>query len=163
MLLHRIFFTFGISSLLLLLCAMDLQAAEPDTAQFDYIVSADSIIKPLNNLTGNATRGREVARDQHRGNCLTCHHLPIPEEDFHGNIGPSLYGIGARLSAAQIRLRVADIKQLNPFSIMPGFYRSPDKINRIAAKYAGTTILSAQDVEDIVAYLSTLQTAETGD
>ena len=83
--------------------------------------------------------------------------MPIPEEPFHGTIGPPLQGVGARYSAAQIRLRIVDEQQVNPFTIMPGFYRDPLEANRVADVYWGKTFLSAQQVEDLVAYLVTLK------
>ena len=91
-----------------------------------------AIEEPLCDLTGNPQRGRSLAADQHSGNCLACHVLPIPEESFHGTVGPPLAGIGARYSAAQLRLRIVDQQQVNPFSIMPGFYRDPSLHNRVA-------------------------------
>ena len=116
-----------------------------------------AIEEPLCGLTGDPVRGRALAADTHGGNCLACHRLPIPEESFHGTIGPPLDGIGARYSAAQIRLRVVDEQQINPFSIMPGFYRDPTLNNRVADAYWGKTMLDAQQIEDLVAYLVTLK------
>lgn len=128
----------------------------------DYVVENFAINAPLNGLTGEPENGRKLVIDKNKGNCLACHTLPIPEEDFHGTIGPPLTDIASRLNPAQLRLRIADMKQINPFSIMPGYYRDTTKINRIAAKYEGTTILSAQEVEDIVAYLATLKSNQAG-
>lgn len=108
-------------------------------------------------LTGDPDRGRAVAADRHAGNCLTCHRMPIPEEAFHGTVGPPLDIVGARYSAAQIRLRIVDEQQVNPMTIMPGFYRAPGLANRVADAYWGKTFLSAQQVEDLVAYLVTLK------
>ena len=125
--------------------------------EINYIIKDDSILNSLNGLTGDPYKGRELVRDRNKGNCLACHQLPIPEDAFHGTIGPSLHKISLRLTEAQIRLRVTDMKQINPFSIMPGYYRSPDKITRISPSYENCTILSAQEVEDIVSYLVTLK------
>ena len=135
----------------------------PASPEINYIVKGDTISDSLNGLTGNPEKGRELVRNQNKGNCLACHHLPIPEDDFHGTIGPSLSEVSLRLTEAQIRLRVTDMKQINPVSIMPGYFRSADKITRIATMYENTTILSAQEIEDIVAYLITLKSdqAET--
>ena len=83
--------------------------------------------------------------------CLACHQMPIPEAPFHGDVGPPLHGIGGRYSAAQIRLRIVDERQVNPATIMPGFYRDPALANRVADAYWGKTFLSAQQVEDLVA------------
>ncbi|MCB1792809.1 MAG: sulfur oxidation c-type cytochrome SoxX [Gammaproteobacteria bacterium] len=108
-------------------------------------------------LVGDAERGRKLAADSHGGNCLACHQMPIDEEPFHGTVGPPLHGVGARYSAAQIRLRIVDEQQINPMTIMPGFYRDPRNTNRIAGEFWGKTFLSAQQVEDLVAYLESLK------
>lgn len=116
-----------------------------------------SIEEPLCGLTGDPQRGRRIAADSHGGNCLACHQMPIPEEPFHGTVGPSLQGVGARYTAAQIRLRIVDEQQVNPMTIMPGFYRDPAQANRVADGFWGKTFLTAQQVEDLVAYLVTLR------
>lgn len=116
-----------------------------------------AIAAPLCGLGGDAARGRQLAADSHRGNCLACHRMPIPEESFHGTIGPPLDGVGSRYTAAQLRMRVVDEQQVNPFTIMPGFYRDPRFANRVADEFWGKTFLTAQQVEDIVAYLVTLK------
>lgn len=122
-----------------------------------FAVAGDAIIAPLDGKTGDATRGRSVVLDRQVGNCLICHAVPNePRELFQGDIGPSFAGIGSRLSAAQIRLRVVDQRQLNPRSVMPPFYRI-DGLNRVAARYAGKPALDAQQIEDIVAYLAQLK------
>ena len=132
--------------------------AEPATEKYvqwemkDYAIAA-----PLRGLKGDAQRGKQLVIDQHKGNCLACHALPIPEEPFHGTVGPPLTDVGNRLSAAQIRLRIVDEKLLNPQTIMPGYYRDPGKLNQIIGEYQNTTMLTAQEVEDVVAYLSTLK------
>ena len=59
--------------------------------------------------------------------------------------------------AGQLRLRIVDERQLNPASIMPGFYRDPRLANRVASAFRGKTFMSAQQVEDVVAYLETLK------
>lgn len=138
---------------ILVVCPIHLMASP----ELNYTVKNDTITEPLNGLKGNAENGRKLVKNQNKGNCLSCHQLPIPEDDFHGTIGPSLHKVYQRLTEAQIRLRVTDMKQLNPFSIMPGYYRSPEKINRISPQYENSTILSAQEVEDIVSYLLALK------
>lgn len=136
----------------------DLVIAADDDADYCAWEMQDfAIAEPLCGLVGDAERGRVLAADSHGGNCLACHQMPIPEESFHGTIGPPLHGIGARYSAAQIRLRIVDEQQINPMTIMPGFYRDPAKANRVADAHWGKTFLSAQQVEDLVAYLVTLK------
>jgi len=116
-----------------------------------------AIDKPLCDLKGDARRGKKIAVDRGLGNCLACHAMPIPEEDFHGQIGPALYDVAQRYSEAQLRARMVDATLINPQSIMPGFYRHPDKHYRLAFRYVGSTFLSAQQIEDIIAYLLTLR------
>lgn len=120
-------------------------------------MQAFAITQPLCGLAGDPVQGRALAADSHGGNCLACHKMPIPEQQFHGTVGPPLDGVGARYSEAQIRLRIVDEQQINPMTIMPGFYRHPATTNRIADELWGKTFLSAQQVEDLVAYLVTLK------
>ena len=103
---------------------------------------------------GDAARGREVFRTREQGHCVICHAAAgiAPA----GNLGPALDGIGARLSAAQLRLRIVDITRIKPDAAMPAFHRG-EGLTRVAAAYAGKTILDAQQVEDLVAFLATLR------
>lgn len=116
-----------------------------------------AIPDPLCGLAGDIQRGREIVTDSNRGNCLACHQLPIDGVEAYGTIGPPLTGIAARLPVPMIRLRVVDSRDINPMSIMPGYYRDPRLINRPGEKYRGRTFLSAQQVEDVIAYLATLK------
>ena len=90
------------------------------------------------------------------GNCLLCHAIPETRARFMGDLGPSLAGVGARLSAGQLRLRLVDSLQVNSASIMPSYYKS-DGLNQVAEAWRGKTILTAQQIEDTIAYLLTLQ------
>lgn len=142
-----------------IVCLLAVLVAAPASAT-DFVAwtaQGDGIAQALGGLQGDARRGRALVIRQDKGNCLTCHRMPIPEQGFHGTIGPSLAGVGARLSAAQLRLRVADEQRLNPRSIMPAFHRDPARLNQVAWEYAGRTLLTAQEVEDVVAYLGTLR------
>lgn len=116
-----------------------------------------AIEKPLAGLVGDAAQGKMLATTKSKGNCLACHRLPIKHSEFHGTLGPTLLGIGSRLNAAQIRLRVVDEKQINPMTIMPGYHRDPKLLNRVREDFQGQAVLSAQEIEDIVAYLVTLK------
>lgn len=116
-----------------------------------------AIEEPLGGLKGDPANGRAIAGDQHRGNCLACHHLPIPEQPFHGDLGPPLAGIASRQSVGMIRLHVVDQSRFNPETVMPGYYRPPQQLNRVAKPLRGTTWLTAQEVEDVVAWLATLK------
>ena len=120
--------------------------------QTDYMIN-----EPLCGLKGNATRGRAIATDGSRGNCVACHNMPLTDVEGYGTIGPSLAGIGARYPEGYIRLRVVDAKSVNPLSIMPGYYRDPNKIHRPAKMLEGRTFLTAQQVEDVIAFLMTMK------
>jgi sulfur-oxidizing protein SoxX len=147
--------------LVLLACSpLPGMSGEQDALPDDYCrweVTDYAIVEPLCGLAGDAQRGSEIASDGSRGNCLACHQLPIPGIEAYGTIGPPLAGIAARLSVPMIRLRVVDTRNINPLSIMPGFYRDPRLINRPGEKYRGRTFLTAQQVEDVIAYLATLK------
>lgn len=120
------------------------------------IVDGISVPEALTSEPGDPDRGRAVAINRKQGNCLACHVLPIPEELFHGLVGPDLSAVGSTYSEGELRLRVADPKVLNPDTIMPAFYRN-DGLNRVIKSFQGKTILSAQELEDVVAYLMTLK------
>lgn len=113
----------------------------------------DEMRSPLA-AAGDATRGREVFVSRDGGHCVLCH--AVPGVTAAGDIGPSLAGVGARLNAAQLRLRVADITRVKPDAAMPSFHRT-EGLNRVASRYAGQPALSGQQVEDLVAYLGTLK------
>ena len=119
-------------------------------------IEADAVPASLTGMPGDAARGREIVRDRRTGLCLLCHSGPFPEERFQGDIGPDLRGIGARLSEGQLRLRVADPARLNPDSLMPSYFRT-EGLNRVAAPFQGKPVLSAQQIEDVVAYLGSLR------
>lgn len=132
-------------------------AMPPPEPYCKWTVEDYGIKDPLCGLVGNAERGQAIATDSGRGNCLACHQLPIDGIEAYGTIGPPLADLASRASEPLIRLRVVDTKQLNPMSIMPGFYRDPALIYRPGKPYAGRTFLTAQQVEDVIAYLVTLK------
>ena len=115
---------------------------------------------PLTTEPGNPARGRLIVRDLDRASCLICHALPIPEEPDHGTIGPPLHGIGAHLSVAEMRQRIIDPKAANPDTIMPSYYRTTG-LRDVLEIYRGRPIYTAQQVEDVVAYMATLTTTQT--
>lgn len=123
----------------------------------DYVVENFGIAKPLSSEPGDAARGAKVLADRELGNCLACHAADVNEE-FFGTTGPSLLGVGERLGEAQLRLRIVDPKRINPATMMPAYYRS-EGLNRVLPEFAGKTILTAQQVEDVVAFLLTQKTA----
>jgi L-cysteine S-thiosulfotransferase len=121
-----------------------------------YAVEGDAIPQPLAGERGDAQRGRSIVASRQVGLCLLCHSAPVPEERFQGNLAPDLAGVGARYSEAQLRLRVVDQRRVNPSSFMPAFH-SDNNPSRIGAAWAGKPILSALQVEDVVAWLATLR------
>lgn len=133
-------------------------AAAPACAA-DYVVTGDAIERPLEGVVGDAGRGRAIVANRTVGLCLLCHSGPIPEERFQGNLAPPLDGAGSRWSTGQLRLRLVDPARLAPDSPMPAYYRT-DGLSRVAPAFAGKPILTAAQIEDVVAYLATLR--ETG-
>ena len=88
--------------------------------------------------------------------CILCHSGPFPEARFQGDLAPDLAGSGSRWSEGQLRLRLVDAASLNPATIMPSYYRI-DGLTRVGAAWRGKPILSAEQIEDMVAYLVTLR------
>jgi sulfur-oxidizing protein SoxX len=117
----------------------------------------DAIPRPLTAEPGDAARGRSVVVNRDQGGCTLCHE--VPGETRFGNIAPPLSGVGAKLSPGQLRLRVADSSRVNPQTPMPSYYRT-EGLRQVAAAYRGRPILSAQQVEDVVAFLATLKGAK---
>lgn len=120
-----------------------------------YRVEGDAIPQSLARVAGDAARGREILAGRD-GNCLLCHAAPESGARFMGNLASPLSGVGARLSAGQLRLRIVDSSLVNRETIMPAYYRVRG-LNRVAEAYRGRPILTEQQVEDTVAYLLTLR------
>ena len=120
-----------------------------------YRVDGDAVRERLTAEPGDAARGKAVviARDS---NCLLCHAVPDAGVRAMGDIGPPLAGVGARLSEGQLRLRIVDSLRLNRDTIMPSYYRV-DGLSMVAEAWRGKPVLTAQQVEDTVAYLLTLR------
>ncbi len=115
----------------------------------------DAIPASLTGAKGDPARGRAIIANRQVGLCLLCHSGPFPEERFQGKLAPDLRST-AKLSEGQIRLRIVDPGRVNPDTIMPAYYRS-EGLTRVAPAFRGKTILTAEQVEDIVAYLLTLR------
>ncbi len=123
------------------------------------VVVGDGIPEPLTAAPGDPVRGRAIVVDRQQGLCLLCHRGPFdatPLERQQGTLATDLAGTGARWSTAQLRLRIADPKRLDPQTIMPAYFRA-DGFTRVAAAWQGRTALTAQEVEDVVAFLGTLK------
>jgi L-cysteine S-thiosulfotransferase len=138
-------------------CALALAMATGLASAADgmptYRVVGDGIPEPLVATTGDAARGRTLIVARESANCVLCHAVQDTAVRFSGDVGPSLAGVGARLSIPQLRLRVSDNLRVNPATIMPSYFRI-DGFDRVASQYVGKPILSAQEVEDVVAYLA---------
>lgn len=124
-----------------------------------YAIVGDAIPASLTGAPGDPARGRAIVADRTRGLCLLCHAGPFPEERFQGNLAPTLAGIGARRSPAQLRLRLVDGRVLNPETIMPSYY-SLSGLTRVGRAWQGRPILNAAEIEDVVAFLATLREPE---
>ena len=135
---------------------LSMPAASAQEGRRAYVVVRDSIPQPLTAVPGDAARGRAIVANRSLGLCLLCHSGPIAEERFQGTLAPSLAGAGARWSVGQLRLRIVDGPRLNPDTIMPPYYRTQG-LQRVARAFEGKTILTAEQVEDVVAYLATLK------
>ena len=144
--------------LVLAAAAADVVGAAGTSAQpiVSYRVVADGIPEPLAAGRGDSARGRALIVAREAANCVLCHAIPDAAVRFSGDLGPSLVGVGARLTPPQLRLRIADSLKLNPATIMPSYFKI-DGLNRVSEAYRGKPILSATEIEDVVAYLATLR------
>lgn len=146
------------AALMVVACAGLPGVASPTLAQPSpaFTVVGDTIPQPLTEAPGDAVRGRLIVVNRQLGLCLLCHTGPFPEERFQGSLAPDLAGAGARASAGQLRLRLVDARRVNPASLMPAYYRA-DGFTRVGSAWRGKTVLTAQQVEDVVAFLQTLR------
>jgi L-cysteine S-thiosulfotransferase len=147
-----------VTSLVLLvwLLLASASALAQTTGAVSYKVEGDAIRHPLGGLTGDAARGRVIVATRQKGLCLLCHSGPFPEERFQGDLAPSLAGAGSRSSEGQLRLRMVDSRSVNRESLMPAYHRT-DALTRVAPGFADKPVLSAQEIEDVVAFLMTLK------
>lgn len=116
----------------------------------------DGIPASLTGQAGDPARGRAIVANRQLGLCLLCHSGPFPEERFQGDLAPSLEGAGRRLSEPRLRLRLVDSRKVNPETIMPSYFRT-EGLERVAPAFRGKPLLSAEQIEDVVAYLGTLK------
>ncbi|GLK70122.1 sulfur oxidation c-type cytochrome SoxX [Ancylobacter dichloromethanicus] len=121
-----------------------------------YVVIGDAIPEPLAGRRGDAALGEALIGERHRSLCILCHALPAGATPLQGTLAPSLKGVGGRLGEGQIRLRIVDMKRLNPASIMPA-YHSRRAGARTAPAWQGRPVLGAAEIEHLVAYLVTLK------
>lgn len=135
------------------------QTAPKEVAFGDY----GQIDVSLSGVAGDPEAGLQIMVARGKGNCIACHAVTALEEyPFHGEVGPSLDGVADRWEEADLRGIVANAKMTFPESIMPAFYKV-DGFTRPGDGYTGSAaqgeldpILTAQEIEDVVAYLMTL-------
>lgn len=135
-------------------------APAPELAQY-AVVEADgvpTIPAPLTAKGGDPKEGLKVVTARRLGNCLACHQIPsISSEQFHGELGPTLEGVGGRWDPAALRMIIVNPKAVfTEATVMPAFHRT-EGLNRVRGPFQGKPILTAQQVEDVVAYLATLK------
>jgi sulfur-oxidizing protein SoxX len=121
-----------------------------------YRIDGGAIASSLTGTPGDPERGRAIVVNRTVGLCLLCHSGPFPEERFQGNLAPDMRGAGARWSVGELRLRMVDSHRLNADTIMPAYYKI-DGLNRVAPAFRGKPLLTAEQIEDVVAFLTTLR------
>jgi len=128
------------------------------TAPNDVVIENLSISKSLTGVPGDAAKGREIFLNRKQGNCLACHaNSDMNDQLFHGEVGPSLDGAGARWQEGMLRTILVNAKAVfTEQTVMPGFYTLDVGAN-VRKDLIGKTILEAQQIEDLVAYLMTLK------
>jgi sulfur-oxidizing protein SoxX len=142
-----------------LLVAAWVAASGPAAGQHalqPFTVGGDAIAASLTGVKGDSTRGRAIVVNRQVGLCLLCHSGPFPEQPLQGTLAPDLKGTGGRWSEGQLRLRIVDAGRINPQTIMPPYYRV-DGLHRVAPAFRGKPVLTAEQIEDVVAYLDTLR------
>jgi sulfur-oxidizing protein SoxX len=137
------------------LIAASLALPAATIAQAMYRIVDDGIPASLTGAPGDAVRGRKLVLDR-TTTCILCHSGPFPETRFQGDLAPDLAGVGNRWTTSQLRLRLVDAARFSPATIMPSYYRV-DGLVRVGRNFQGKPILSAADIEDIVAFLATLR------
>jgi sulfur-oxidizing protein SoxX len=120
------------------------------------LAHGEDAMPSLTGVRGEPERGRAIVVNRQVGLCLLCHSGPFPEERFQGNLAPDLKGAGRRWSEGQLRLRIVDPSRANPATIMPAYYRT-DGLVRVAPAWRGKPVLTAEQIEDVVAFLTTLR------
>jgi L-cysteine S-thiosulfotransferase len=132
------------------------EAAQAQGKLRPYTIVSDAIPASLTGAKGDPERGRAIVVNRQVGLCLLCHSGPYPEEKFQGTLAPDLKGTGARWSEGQLRLRIVDARRLNADTIMPAYYRV-DGLTRVAPAFQGKPVLTAEQIEDVVAHLATVR------
>lgn len=128
-----------------------------DVVPANVVFNDGAIGVSLTAQAGDPAAGRKVFMNRKQGNCLACHaNEDMSDQSFHGEVGPALDGVADRWEAAELRGIVVNSKMMFEGTIMPAFYKD-DGFERNLKKFQGKSILNAQQVEDVVAYLLTLK------
>jgi L-cysteine S-thiosulfotransferase len=135
------------------LCAAGSALAQGEAR---VVTVVDAIPVSLTGSPGDPVRGRAIVKNRQVGLCLLCHSGPFPEERFQGDLAPDLMGAGVRLSEGELRLRIVDSGRVNPATIMPSYYKT-EGLTRVAPAFRGKSVLSAEQIEDVVAFLMSLR------
>jgi sulfur-oxidizing protein SoxX len=138
----------------LALCVAWQTAAQETSAIFTVV--GDAIPTSLTGRKGDAARGRAIVTDRQLGLCLLCHSGPFPKVRLQGTLAPDLTGAATRSTEGQLRLRIVDPGRLNPNTIMPAYYRI-EGLYRVDPAFRGKAILTAEQIEDVVAFIATLR------
>jgi sulfur-oxidizing protein SoxX len=138
-----------------MLCFLASGAASAEAGLRPYEIDGDTIPKSLTGFPGDPVRGRVIVVKR-EATCLLCHSGPFPDQRFQGDLSPDLTDVGSRWTEGQLRMRLVDAAHLNPETIMPSYYRV-DGLNRVARNLRGTPVLTAEEIEDVIAFLLTLK------
>ena len=136
--------------------AISTLLALPIFSQAQVVWTGDAVQTALGPNPGDPIKGRAIVTSRQTGLCILCHSGPFPEERFQGNLAPDLRLSVANLSVDQLRARLVDPARSNPNTIMPAYFRI-DHLQRVAPQFAGKTVLTGQEIEDVLAYLLTIK------
>ncbi|KJS17522.1 MAG: monoheme cytochrome C SoxX [Hoeflea sp. BRH_c9] len=151
---RRLKFTLGAVAAIALSASAMASEVAPDAVEF----TDDGVTMSLTGVPGDPVAGADAFKNKSLGNCLACHvNASMATEQFHGDVGPALDGVASRWEEPELRaILVNSKKALSEETLMPGFY-SMEVGKNVAEKFVGKTILTAQQVEDVLAYLGTLK------
>ena len=141
---------------LLALVGGPAETARADGPLRPYMIVGNTIPASLTGEKGDPVRGREIVVNRQVGLCLLCHSGPFPEQKFQGTLAPNLAGAGSRSTEGELRLRMIDASKLKADTIMPPYYRV-DGLTRVAPAFRDKPLLTAEQIEDVIAFLMTLR------
>lgn len=144
--------------------AASITTAAAETSPKNVKFDDGAVAQSLSGAAGVPAEGRDIVGNKKKGNCVACHQVTdLKDVPFHGEIGPMLDGAGDRWTEAELRGIVANAKIMFEESMMPSFYKTEGFIrpgNAYTGEAADDTfgpLLTAQQIEDVVAYLATLK------